>query len=294
MQIEKPDIFILNNALGLEPNVESKQFPDGEIYTRFLKDKSPYANTETAVVVASLFPNINSNLIKTFLATRHLAREYETIKLIAPYLPYARQDKIFLDGEVKSAYELLALFKGSGVSELITVDCHFMKRPGRLDYAGIKLINLSAKDLFFSYFDNLLGKDNYQAVSPDLGSSYMISQRQGNSMKKERGGYVDGDTAFREIKKQQADFEVKKQVVIFDDMIAGGGTMRNAIDILREKGAEKIYCAATHGLLLNNAEQKLFDKGIEQLVLSNSIPRQNTQNVKILDLKLLPVISQLI
>jgi ribose-phosphate pyrophosphokinase len=53
-------------------------------------------------------------------------------------------------------------------------------------------------------------------------------------------------------------FEVKgKNVLILDDMISTGGTMIKAVENIRKGGAQKIFCAATHGFFLKGSLEKL-------------------------------------
>jgi ribose-phosphate pyrophosphokinase len=100
----------------------------------------------------------------------------------------------------------------------------------------------------------------------------LVEQNGGKSMKKERGDYSTGETAYREIKDMGADFEMKgRDVVIIDDMVAGGGTMIKAVGVAKAGGAKRILCCATHGLFLNGAIAKIREAGAEEVFASDSI-----------------------
>jgi putative methyltransferase (TIGR01177 family) len=80
---------------------------------------------------------------------------------------------------------------------------------------------------------------------------------------------------------------VKKQtVIILDDIISTGGTIVGAAKILREQGAEHVFCGCVHGLLIGDAEKRILDAGVEEIVGTDSVPG-NVSKVS-----LAPLISQ--
>ena len=77
-----------------------------------------------------------------------------------------------------------------------------------------------------------------------------------------------------------------KTVIIFDDIISTGGTIVGAAKILKEKGAKHIYTACVHGLLVGDAEKRIINAGIEEIVATDSVPSKNSK------VTLAPLISQ--
>ena len=66
--------------------------------------------------------------------------------------------------------------------------------------------------------------------------------------------------------------EVKgKNCVIFDDEIDTAGTMTEAMNFLKEAGAEDIYACVTHGVFSGPAIQRLSDAPVKEVVATNSI-----------------------
>ena len=63
-----------------------------------------------------------------------------------------------------------------------------------------------------------------------------------------------------------------RDVAIVDDMIATGGTMAEAISIVKRQGARKVYAAAVHPLLIGNARFKLITAGAEEIISTDTIP----------------------
>ena len=64
--------------------------------------------------------------------------------------------------------------------------------------------------------------------------------------------------------------------VIIDDVIASGQTILKCIETLREKQIDAISCAAVHGIFSDNSDKQLIQKGLKELVVSNSIAYTST------------------
>jgi ribose-phosphate pyrophosphokinase len=206
--------------------------------------------------------------------------------MIVPYLPYSRQDKTFLDGEALSAQVLCGLLASFGVRKLITVDCHFLKKEGSFEYAGLKIKNISANHMLAEHARSKVGLDPLEVISPDEGASYLVSEFGGKSMQKTRGEYEKGEHAYRSVESLERKFDVEgKNVLIMDDMISTGSTMLKAIENVRKGGAKKVLCAATHGFFVKDSLYKLREEA-DIIFTSNSVPNP------LAEVDLLPVLME--
>ncbi len=251
------------------PSAECKRFPDGESYCRI--DKLDRLEGKTAVILHRLFPDPDQNLI-TLLQMMYGATENKAkdIQLVIPYLPYARSDKIWLAGEVVSARLLCKLLRQNGAGRLTTWDCHFLKKPGVNMYEGLEITNLCAGPKLVEFFR--AAKPEAMIISPDAGAKYLVGEN-GLFMRKERGDYAEGEQAYRPVSKMEADFDVSgKHVVLIDDLIAGGGTMVKATQKCLEMGAKSVSCAATHGMFLKDAMERLHAAGAMRIATTDTIP----------------------
>lgn len=240
-----------NFADLLQQNVEAKEFPDGDTYVR-VPDANSLSGKDVRVY-HRLYPNQNTSLIQALYIARAL-KGAKSIELVAPYIPYSRQDKLWLEGEIKSAEVVMELLKFAGYSKVITFDCHFLKKEGEFEYGGMKIRNISLSGKLIGHAKNRLG-ENFEIIGPDAGANYMSG---GKSMKKVRGEYGSGNIVYRDIEKMEIDFDVSgKNILIIDDMISTGSTMVKAIENLRKNGAGKIALAATHGFFLKDSLKKL-------------------------------------
>ncbi|MBI5158772.1 ribose-phosphate pyrophosphokinase [Candidatus Micrarchaeota archaeon] len=267
-------VLVSPNCLDLKiPGVEleARKFPDGESYVRI---PIPVEGKSVALV-HKCYPNQDEGLIQLFIIVSQLRdMKAKKITCVVPYLPYARQDKRVKDGEAVSAETICRLLKECGCSELVVLDCHFLKKEGEFSYSGLKIRNLSmSKELIAKAKTELQNPKTQDLVitSPDVGASYMSG---GKKMDKKRGDYNSskkGEAVYRDIVELNAGFEARgKNVVIIDDMISTGNTMVKAVETLKKAGASKIVCCATHGLFLNSSLDKLVNAGASVFV-SDSI-----------------------
>jgi ribose-phosphate pyrophosphokinase len=78
-----------------------------------------------------------------------------------------------------------------------------------------------------------------------------------------------------------------KDVIIPDDMIDTGGTMTEAIHALKRRGAEDIYCCATHGLLSGPAIERLMNSPVTEVAVANTValpPERRFDRLKVLSI----------
>lgn len=249
----------------LKPNAEMKEFPDGDTYVRV-----PHAKTlagKEVRVFHRLYPDQNTALMQAVFLAQAL-RGAKNAELVAPYIPYSRQDKIWLEGEVKSAEAVMGMLKSAGYSRITTFDCHFLKKEGEFEYGGMRIRNISLSAQLITHAKERLGNE-IEVISPDAGANYMSG---GKGMKKVRGDYGQGNIVYRDIKKMEIDFDVGgKNILVIDDMISTGSTMVKAVENLRKNGAGKIALAATHGFFLKDSLKKLGQLS-DCIFVSNTIP----------------------
>jgi ribose-phosphate pyrophosphokinase len=240
------------------PNIEIGQFPDGDIHVRIpliLECKG-----QEVVIFHRLYPRQNTSLVGLLLILDSLKEiGVKHVSVVAPYLPYSRQDKKKLNGEVASAYAVCNLLARSGCDKLITFDCHFLNKEGPAEFGELKIENISMGKALIEYAKTtaFLGED-CEVISPDMGANYLVLDHGGKSYKKIRKEYEGDKIQYRDIEEMDGDFDVKgKNVLLLDDMISTGATMIRALEKLTEGGAKKICCAAAHGLFLYNCVDKI-------------------------------------
>ena len=251
--------------------VVSRVFPDGESYVRL---ESSVRDEHVAIVHTTSKPQ-DSNLMQlAFMANAAKRNGAKKVTAIVPYLAYARQDKIFLEGENISIETIAAMLKAAGIDQLITVNIHAETALANFPFPAK---TLTAIPLLAEYFIKKGFKKAF-ALAPDKGAMYIAQQAQqilvgeAGSLEKHRDRHT-GETT-----QTAAHLNIKgKAVIILDDIISTGGTIVGAAKILREKGATRIYAACVHGLLVGDAEKRILDSGVEEIVATDSIPSKNSK-----------------
>ena len=241
-----------------EPNIEIGKFPDGDSHVRILPLLECKDND--VIVYHRLYPKQNTSLV-TLLFILDSLKDVgaKSVTVVAPYLPYSRQDKKKLNGEVASAFVICNLLARAGCSKLITFDCHFLNKEGPAKFGELNVENLSmGKDLAAMAKTDAFCGEGCEVISPDMGANYLVVEHGGKSYNKVRKEYNDDKINYRDIDQMEGDFDMKgKNVLVLDDMISTGSTMIKALEKLKEAGAKKICCAATHGLFLHNCVDKI-------------------------------------
>lgn len=258
-----------NFADLMEPNIEIGKFPDGDAHVRIL-DLEKYKDQET-IVYHRLYPKQNTSLVVLLLILDTLKQIGARVSVVAPYLPYARQDKTKLNGEVGSAKTICNLLARAGCEKLYTFDCHFLNAEGEHRFGDLTIHNISmAKALYEKareYF-----QESFEVVVPDAGAAYLVKDLGGKHFTKVRKEYDGERIAYRDIESLACDFDIEgKNFLVLDDMISTGSTMVAVIEKLKTCGAKKIACGTIHGLFLFNCLDKLR-KLTEYIFATDSIP----------------------
>jgi ribose-phosphate pyrophosphokinase len=249
--------------------VNYKSFPDGELYVCLSRD----IVDRDAVIIHSTGPPQNERFIQLFLlidACRDMG--VKNIRLVAPYLAYARQDRRRKIGEAVSILTLMKLLESLGVNELLTVNVH---NPDIFKGMKIKIRNLSAIPLLAKYFrdQGLKGAFSLSLGKKDVDVEHamnaaMILGGKYNRLKTFR----DPDTGA--VALEESSLEVDgKDAIIFDDVITTGRTHIKAIDILKKQGARRVYLACVHSLLSEEA-QELILRVVEDFVCTDTVPNR--------------------
>jgi len=243
-----------------------KTHPDGESYVRI----EGTVQDEKVVIVQTTSPPQDTRLIQLALiadaAKRHGAKK---IAVVVPYLAYARQDKVFLQGEAVSIEAVAKVLKAVGVDSLTTVNVH---QKNVLTKFPFPAKTVSAISVLAEYFKQKVF-DQVFALAPDDGALWLAEEA-----KTVLGGECGYLEKHRDPHTGQITMEKKplgvggKTVIIFDDVISTGGTIALAAKIVKELGADKVYAACVHPLLIGDAEKRILEAGVEEIVGTDTVP----------------------
>ncbi len=245
---------------------ELRIFSDGESKIRMV------GAGKHCVIVQSTHPPTDTHLMQTLMMARKCADDgARDICAVIPYLAYARQDRAFLDGEVVSIALVAKLLEAAGAGHIVTVDIH--SQLAMSYFASMQ--NVSSIPLLADYASRMK-LHRPVAVSPDAGGAdranefAMRLKADAVALRKSRNK-TTGEVAVDE----KLDIDVSgRDVILVDDMISSGGSIIKAAELLRRKGAGKVYAMCAHALLIGDAAQKINAAGVQDIISTNSVPSE--------------------
>jgi ribose-phosphate pyrophosphokinase len=244
-------------------------FANGEIYVRFEES----VRGSDAFVLQSHTAPINQWLMEQLLMVDALKRaSAKRITVIAPFYPYARQDKKHRGREPISARLIADMFKTAGADRLMSVDLHAAQVQGFFDGP---VDHLWAMPILTDYVRSRVDTSNVTVVSPDAGRIRVAEQW----AEKLGGGPLAFVHKTRDISRpnQAVANRVVGEVegrtcILVDDLIDTAGTITEAVKVVKAAGARDVIVAATHGVLSDPAAQRLSECGAREVVITDTLP----------------------
>jgi ribose-phosphate pyrophosphokinase len=255
---------------------EERSFEDGEHKSRPLEN----VRGTDVFVVQSLYgddqASVNDKLCRLlfFLGALRDASA-RSVTAVIPYLCYARKDRKTKFRDPLTTRYVAALFEAMGVDRVVTLDVHNL--AAFQNAFRCVTDHLEARMMFVRHFMPLLSTDEAIVLSPDegglkradafrraLGRELAREVPLGFMEKRRSAGVVSGEALFAEVR--------GRTVVIIDDLISTGTTLLRAARTVRERGATKVYAAASHGLFMEGANRVLSDSAFDTVIVTDTVP----------------------
>jgi ribose-phosphate pyrophosphokinase len=248
--------------------MDAYDFANGEIYVRFGES----VRGCDAFVIQSHTAPINEWLMEQLIMVDALKRaSAKRITVIAPFYPYARQDKKHRGREPISARLVSDLYRTAGADRLMAVDLHTAQIQGFFDGP---VDHLWALPLLAEHVRKRVDRARLTVVSPDAGRvrvADLWSDRLGAPLAiihKRRDPSVPNQVQVHEVVGDVAG----RTCLLVDDMIDTGGTIVAAAEALRENGAAEVLVAATHAVLSGPAVDRIKNSPITEVIVTNTLP----------------------
>ena len=190
------------------------------------------------------------------------------ITAVIPYFGYARQDRRPRSTRVPISAQVVAnLLETVGVERLLTMDLHADQIQGFFD---IPVDNIYASPVLLS---DLKSKayPNLVVVSPDVGGvvrARALAKQLGSDL-----AIIDKRRAAANVSEVMhviGDIE-GRNCVIMDDMIDTAGTLVKAAEVLKERGAKRVYAYCTHPVFSGPAIDRIAKSALDEVVITNTI-----------------------
>jgi ribose-phosphate pyrophosphokinase len=243
-------------------------FANGETFVRYEKS---VRGVDAFIIQAHPSP-INHWLMEQLLMVDAMKRaSAKRITVVAPFFPYARQDKKHKGREPISARLVTDMYKVAGATRLMSVDLHTPQIQGFFDGP---VDHLWALPMLADHVSETFGTENLTVVSPDSGRVRVAdiwADRLGCPLAivhKRRDPDKPNTVTVNEI---VGDVQ-GRDCLLVDDMIDTGGTILAAARALKANGAARVLVAATHAVFSHPAAERLSDDVIDRVIVTNTLP----------------------
>ena len=243
--------------------VEINKFPDG----------TPRINLEMPVMDGDYqycleinwYYESDAELFYLMVLKKHYENLVYYIELFLPYIPNARMDRVLNSEEVFTLKYFCEFINWLRFDSVIVLDAHSNVTPALLNNCTnlhpIKYIRNAidyvcedktiSEENFALYFPDYSAAKKYSVLIPEMPYCYGIKNRDWKT-----GKILGLDVITNGIDLKQ------KTVLMIDDIVSYGGSMKYGADKLKELGVDKIFAYATH------TENSVLDKNKGTLLKS--------------------------
>ena len=259
----------VSQILGIDiSQADIGQFSDGEIKVQI---EDNVRGHDTFIIQSTCAPT-NKNVMEIMLIADALKRSSASkVTAIVPYYGYARQDRRVRSARVPISAKVVAdMFASVGIDRVLTIDLHSETIQGFFDMPAD---NVYATKLMVDHIKDNNERKEVVVVSPDVGG-VVRSRALAKLLDDTDLAIIDKRRAVAnqsEVMNIIGDID-GKVCIVPDDLIDTAGTLCNAADALKEKGAKAVKAYITHPVLSGPAIERLNNSSIDELVVTNSIP----------------------
>lgn len=253
--------------LKIEPGkINSMKFKNDNNFVQLLET----VRATDVYIVQTCQPPINERIMELLITIDAAKRaSAKTINVVLPYFPYSRSDKKDQPRVPITAKLMAEIIEAAGATRVITCDLHNAAIQG---YFDINCDRLTGEYVLENYFleKNI---EDMVIIATDAGSAKkaykyskffncpiaLVDKRRDANNDKAISTTIIGDVK-------------DKNAIIFDDEISTGGTLMETVNILAKSSVKNIYAAATHGILVGEAIERIKKSPIKELVVTNTVP----------------------
>ena len=257
----------LNSELGAQNIIE---FSDGEFEPSF---NESIRGADIFIVQSTMPPADNLMELLLMIDAAKRASAYK-INAVIPYFGYARQDKKGKPRVPIGAKLIANLLTTAGVDRVLTMDLHADQIQGFFDKP---VDHLYSSAVFIPYIQSL-NLPNLTIAAPDMGGSNRANTYAKFLNSEMVVCYKQREKA-NEVGKMMLIGDVTgKDIVIVDDMVDTAGTLTKAAELMKDLGANSVRAICTHGVFSGPAYQRIDDSVLEEIVVTDTIPKDHISN----------------
>ena len=257
-------------------------FADGETSVEFLEN----IRGQDVFIVQSTCTPVNDSLMELMIMIDAARRSSaDRITAVIPYYGYARQDRKSASRTPITAKLVSNIITTSGADRILTMDLHAGQIQGFFD---IPVDDLTGRVVFAKDIKRTIGIID-DPVIEQVGTVFVSPDAGGVVRARKFADMFRGDIAIVDKRRPVAGkSEVMnligdvngKHAILVDDIVDSGGTLVNAAQAIKNAGALSVRAYITHGVLSDDACQKVEKSVLEELVVTDSIPNRCPKNCK--------------
>jgi len=260
-------------------------FPDDEYLVEVRED----TRGRDVYLIQSSSPPVADHLLELLLMADACRRGGAArVTGIVPYFGYARQDRRVVEGEPVGA-RLLADLLCVRLDRVVGLDLHNAAIEGffSIPFEHVSAVNELAKAL------RILTGEKRVVVAPDLGAA-KLAQRYAELIDVPVAYVHKERISGSEVAARRLVGEVTgRSPILVDDMISTGGTMVSAMETVLEAGCRPdIVLAATHGLFVGNALDRLAPFPIREIFVTDSVLRPEKRPLPVHTVSVGPLLAE--
>ena len=246
--------------------IERMKFKNDNNFVQILETVRDY----DVYLIQSTMPPVNERIMELLITIDAAKRaSAKNINVVLPYFPYSRSDKKDQPRIPITAKLMAQIIEAAGATRVITCDLH---NAAIQAYFNINCDRLTGEYILEKYFLDKKIEDMV-IIATDAGSAKkaykyskffncpiaLVDKRRDGNNDKAISSTIIGDVT-------------DKNAIIFDDEISTAGTLMETVNVLSKYGARNIYAAATHGILVGEAIERIKNSPIKELVVTNTVP----------------------
>ena len=245
------------------------EFPNENL---FIKLHGSVRGPDVYVIQTTSSP-VHRNLMELLIMIQTLRLDSAArITAVVPYLCYGRSDKKDQPRVPITARLVADMIEAAGADRYMTLDPHAGQVQGFFSIPGDVL---TASSLLTEYINANLRSQLHDpvVVAVDLGFA-----------KKGRNYAADLDTTIAFIEKRRTGNDANaealtligdvsdRDVIIVDDEVDTGGSIAQAVSLVKKNGARDVYLSFIHPILSNEGAERLASLPIKQIITTDTVP----------------------
>jgi ribose-phosphate pyrophosphokinase len=243
-------------------------FPNENLFVKLRKS----VRGQDCYVIQTTSTPVHRNLMEMLILLQTLRLDSASrVTAVVPYLCYARSDKKDQPRVPITARLVADMIQVAGADRYITLDLHAGQIQGFFSIPGDVL---SAFHILVDYMkskeDQML---NPVVVTADLGFAKkarnyaqvlhvpmaFIEKRRNANDSKAQALTLIGDVSERD-------------VIIVDDEVDTGGSISQAVNLVKEYGARNIYLSFVHPVFSLNAAERIASLPVKEIITTDTVP----------------------